>query len=106
MCSPTWETHILSDICSPTGETHIPSDMCFPTWETHIPSDMCFPYPGTHINSYIGVRININFHCLIFDHKKTSNIYLGESDNFLDKQKKIRKPHLKNLAELLIKEME
>ena len=21
--------------------------MCSPTWETHIPSEVCFPYPGT-----------------------------------------------------------
>ena len=51
MCSPTWETHIPCDMCSPTWETDIPSDMCSPTWETHIPSDMCFPTWETHIPS-------------------------------------------------------
>ena len=51
MCSPTWETHIPSDMCSPTQETLIPSDMCSPTWETHTPSDMCFPTWETHIPS-------------------------------------------------------
>ena len=49
MCSPTWETHIPSDMCSPTWETHIPSDMCSPTWQTHIPSNMCFPTWETDI---------------------------------------------------------
>ena len=34
MCSPTWETHIPSEMCSPTWETHIPIDMCSPSWET------------------------------------------------------------------------
>ena len=51
MCSPTWETHIPSDMCSPTWETFIPNDMCFPTLETHIPSDMCSPTSETHIAS-------------------------------------------------------
>ena len=32
---------IPSNMCSPTWETHIPSDMC--SWEIHIPSDMCSP---------------------------------------------------------------
>ena len=50
-CSPTWETHILSDSCSPTWETHIPSELCCSKWETHIPSDMCSPTRETHIPS-------------------------------------------------------
>ena len=29
MCSPSWETHIPSNICSPSWETHVPSDMCY-----------------------------------------------------------------------------
>ena len=49
MCSPTWESHIPSDMCSRTWGTHNPSDMCCPTWETHIPSDMCSPTWETHI---------------------------------------------------------
>ena len=78
MCSPTWKTHIPSDMwfsggvicfpppgkhipsgmCSPTRETHTPSDMCSPTWESHIPrnmifrwGDMCSPTWETHIPS-------------------------------------------------------
>ena len=51
MHSPTWETHIPSDMSSATWETHIPSDMCFPTLETHIPSDMCSPTCETRIPS-------------------------------------------------------
>ena len=27
-------------MCSPSWETHIASDMCFPTWETRIASDL------------------------------------------------------------------
>ena len=55
MCSPTWETHIPSDMCSPTWETHIPSDMCFPQRETQIPSDnYVFPYQGnTYPQKYV-----------------------------------------------------
>ena len=34
-CSPTWETHIPSELCCSKWETHIPSDMCSPTAETH-----------------------------------------------------------------------
>ena len=43
------EKHIPTVIimCSPTWETHIPSDMCFPNRETQIPSDnYVFPYQG------------------------------------------------------------
>ena len=46
MCSPSWETHIASDMCFPTWETGIASDICVlcsPTWETDILSDLCFP---------------------------------------------------------------
>ena len=52
MCSPTWETHILSYMCSPTWETHIPSFICSPSLETHIPSDICFS-PRKHISVLI-----------------------------------------------------
>ena len=73
MCSPTWETHIPSDMCSTTQETHIPSDvcssiketyMCSPTQETHIPSDIgnislviCVTLPRKHISLVICVPL-------------------------------------------------
>ena len=42
-------------MCSPTWETHIPSDMCFPQRETQIPSDnYVFPYQGnTYPQKYV-----------------------------------------------------
>ena len=49
-CSPTWETHIPSELCCSKWETHIPSDMCSPTRETHIPRDMCSPTAETHFH--------------------------------------------------------
>ena len=51
MCSPTWKTHIPSDMRSPTWETHIPSDMYSLTRETHIPSDTRSFTWETHIPS-------------------------------------------------------
>ena len=68
MCSPTWKTHIPSDMCSSSLETHIPSDMCSPTWKTHIPNDICSP-PGTNISLLICVPLVI---CVLLPGKHIS----------------------------------
>ena len=59
MCSPNRETpprntymYTPTDMCSPTWETHILSDICFSTREADIPSDMC-SLPGKQISLVI-----------------------------------------------------
>ena len=62
MCSPTWETHVASDMCSPTCEAHITSDMCSLPGK-HISLVICVPVPWKHISlvtylSLLSIRLS------------------------------------------------
>ena len=49
MSSPTWETHIPSDICSPAQE-YLSLLICIPLPGKHVSLVICVPPPGKHIS--------------------------------------------------------